>query len=272
MSDTSQGPGWWLASDNKWYPPAGTPAPPPPPLPPSGQPQPPYGTHPMQPPPYAQPVQKKSGKGCLIAVLVVFGLLAALAIVAGVLVSMFADDVAENALGGGDCPFLSDEEAAAALGAGTTTMEMSGLSGVLVMIDSRVMPDDQDCSLQGSGEAAGLGRVARYEGPNASRKYQEELTKARGISESRGNGMTVTTDEYFNKELRGVGDEAFCTKSSGLGAGALVRKGNTLVYASVVANTSASPGVDLSNPNNAKLGTDDMHCEIAQGIVAAVLR
>ena len=32
MSDTSQGPGWWLASDGKWYPPqsASTPLPPPP--------------------------------------------------------------------------------------------------------------------------------------------------------------------------------------------------------------------------------------------------
>jgi hypothetical protein len=26
MSDTSQGPGWWLASDGKWYPPETHPA------------------------------------------------------------------------------------------------------------------------------------------------------------------------------------------------------------------------------------------------------
>jgi len=31
MSDTSQGPGWWLASDGKWYPPESHPAPPQPP-------------------------------------------------------------------------------------------------------------------------------------------------------------------------------------------------------------------------------------------------
>lgn len=39
MADTSQGPGWWQASDGKWYPPTSAPAgaplpPPPPPLPP----------------------------------------------------------------------------------------------------------------------------------------------------------------------------------------------------------------------------------------------
>lgn len=27
MSDVSQGPGWWLASDGKWYPPQTSPAP-----------------------------------------------------------------------------------------------------------------------------------------------------------------------------------------------------------------------------------------------------
>lgn len=49
MSDTPVGPGWWLASDGKWYPPqAASPAPPPPPpvMPPMGSasvPPPPYG-------------------------------------------------------------------------------------------------------------------------------------------------------------------------------------------------------------------------------------
>lgn len=34
MSDTSQGPGWWLASDGRWYPPTSAPRQPPPPPPP----------------------------------------------------------------------------------------------------------------------------------------------------------------------------------------------------------------------------------------------
>lgn len=47
MSDTSQGPGWWIASDGKWYPPeSAQPATPPPPTPPA------Y----MAPPVYSQPV------------------------------------------------------------------------------------------------------------------------------------------------------------------------------------------------------------------------
>lgn len=31
MSDHQAGPGWWLASDRRWYPPESRPAPPPPP-------------------------------------------------------------------------------------------------------------------------------------------------------------------------------------------------------------------------------------------------
>ena len=40
MSDTSQGPGWWIASDSKWYPPQPQQAPPPPPPPPPTAPSP----------------------------------------------------------------------------------------------------------------------------------------------------------------------------------------------------------------------------------------
>ena len=50
MSDTSQGEGWWLASDGKWYPPTSTPAsetPPAPVAPPIASPVPPaYGQAP----------------------------------------------------------------------------------------------------------------------------------------------------------------------------------------------------------------------------------
>lgn len=58
MSETPQAPDWWQASDGKWYPPQPPLAPPPPP---------PMPTTP-----------NKSGKGCLIAVLVAFGLFALL--------------------------------------------------------------------------------------------------------------------------------------------------------------------------------------------------
>lgn len=42
MSDTSQGEGWWLASDGKWYPPQSAPTAPSPATPVYGQPAPGY--------------------------------------------------------------------------------------------------------------------------------------------------------------------------------------------------------------------------------------
>ena len=82
MSDTPQGPGWWQASDGKWYPPQSAPtaAPPPPPSPV-------YGTPPQ--PQWTPPPAKKGGnKGCLIALAVV-GVVLVLGVVATV-VAVFA--------------------------------------------------------------------------------------------------------------------------------------------------------------------------------------
>jgi len=83
MSDTSQGPGWWLASDGKWYPPETAPLPPPlppphtSPLPPQTYVPPPYQQT-YAPPPYHQPwggphPPPKRGHGCLWAVLAAVG-------------------------------------------------------------------------------------------------------------------------------------------------------------------------------------------------------
>jgi Domain of unknown function (DUF4190) len=84
MSDTAQGPGWWLASDGHWYPPelwtGPAPAANPPawttapdatvPVPAPAQSQGPYG-YPRQPPsPYAYAPAKRGTNGLAIASLV----------------------------------------------------------------------------------------------------------------------------------------------------------------------------------------------------------
>ncbi|HET6663954.1 MAG TPA: FxLYD domain-containing protein [Acidimicrobiales bacterium] len=99
MSDTPQGPGWWLASDGRYYPPeqatpAGAPAPPPPgpPMSQPGPPVPPPGayTGPMYAPP-------KSGmSGCAKAAIVGVVAIVLLGIVAAVALVLLADDVVEE--------------------------------------------------------------------------------------------------------------------------------------------------------------------------------
>ncbi len=128
MSDASQGPGWWIASDGKWYPPEQVPGPtappevveppsvvaptPPPvapaPAPPPAAPAPPPAAPPAPPPgappatAYAgPPPAKKSGNGCLKAFLIVFAIAVVLGIgvvvAAGFLVKKGVDTVNSDA-------------------------------------------------------------------------------------------------------------------------------------------------------------------------------
>jgi hypothetical protein len=81
MSDVSQGPGWWLASDGKWYPP---------------QQQPGY-----QPPPPAPPQKKRHGCllfiGGAVVVVVLLGVVLAVLVVA---VASKSTSKASSSLGG----------------------------------------------------------------------------------------------------------------------------------------------------------------------------
>jgi hypothetical protein len=102
MSDVSQGPGWWQASDGRWYPPQPAATPPPVPPPPGAAPGPQWGG--------PQPA-KKSNKGCLIAlavvgVVLVLGIVAVVAIV--VAVGDEVDDRVDEANRDGGIPTFSD--------------------------------------------------------------------------------------------------------------------------------------------------------------------
>jgi hypothetical protein len=285
------------------------PTPPVPPDPPAPQPQhgqPQYGQpqyEPQAPPPYAAPQPQyapppqyapqpqyappgptgpppkgKSNKGCLVALIVVLVLFVGGGIATVVAISVVGHKAFNDAVGSvGPCPYVSDADATAALNTDAeATLFDGGLGKFLDITDDRVLADQRSCILQqkastdsGSG-MPGLGRAVKYSGSDAESRYQQELTKAKGITEDRGNGLSVSTDSYFNKDVSGLGDEAFCTKSSGLTAGVLVRQGSTLVYVSL-AQAGTTPGIDLSDPNNPKLGTDDSACEAAQVLARKIL-
>lgn len=253
MSDTSQGPGWWLASDGKWYPPQ--PAATPPPAPP-GPPAPPMGGAPMggmpmggapmggmpMGAPMAPPAKKGmsgAAKGCLIAFVIVF-VLGAGAVIAGL---FFVGKAVDTAVGGiGNCPIISSEQAQQVLGPGYSADELKGLLSLgNVALDTRVLPDDQRCWITKSGitsspqqsttpSSGRIVTVARYEGGEAQTRFANELAKAGGTKEDKGGGLSVETMGYFLKTVE-LGDEAFCTSSDLIGSsGVLVRKGTTLVY------------------------------------------
>ena len=110
MSDPqnpSPGPGWWLASDGRWYPPESAPQPQAAPTPP---PQAAYAAQPQapawQPPPQQAP--RKSGKGCLIALAIVGAIGAVIVVLIAFAIYKFADTVEDVAdgitVGDVECP------------------------------------------------------------------------------------------------------------------------------------------------------------------------
>lgn len=82
MSDAQQGPGWWLASDGKWYPPQTAT---PPPLPPQ---QPPY--------PHVPPPAASQGNGCLKWALIGGGILFVLGVAVLGCVAVVGNEVVDS--------------------------------------------------------------------------------------------------------------------------------------------------------------------------------
>ena len=85
MSDTSQGPGWWQASDGKWYPPQQQPghwAPPPPPM--TGMPVAPYPVAVSYAPGSAKPTNGFAIASLVLSIIWLAGLGSLLAVIFGI--------------------------------------------------------------------------------------------------------------------------------------------------------------------------------------------
>lgn len=239
---------------------------PPPPPPPSGPP--PSGPLPQPPaavPPPAygapqpglpQPPAKSGMNGCAIAaiVLVVLLVLGGVGVfVVGAVVINKGKDKLEQATGGnldltvGDCPVLSNSKAKELFGANAeaTTIPLEGLIGFA--FDDRVLRDSDSCWVNNADQQS-LIVLHHREGGDARAAYQKERDLAQPTSQDQGGGLTLENEGYFDKDVSGLGDEAFCTGSSLSGAtGVLVRKGDRLLYLSI------SPGPDEFDPS--QLGT-----------------
>jgi hypothetical protein len=266
MSDTPQGPGWWLASDGKYYPPEQ--ASPPPPVPPPT---------PAAPPPAAPPApaNKSGGKGCIYALIAVAAFIA-IGVIGAIAAVVFlggkAVDTIEDAAEQKDCPFLSNAAASDALGRDVEALELSGFTGLMgIGTDNRVLDGSPSCVLMADNDEIAA-RVARHQGSDASAMFDQARDVADGTSEDQGGGLTLETDAYLSDQEVSTGDEGFCTTSSLLGAsGALVRKGDTLVYVSIqpaIGSTGTVPDLDLEAGGFA---TDSENCATAQKVAQEVL-
>ena len=202
--------------------------------PPPGQPPQQGWGAPGQPGWNAAPPPAKSGNGCLKACLIVGVLLVVLAVIAFIvlfaagasIVSGLGVDSNGNFK---DCSIVSSAQVQTVLGPDTQVSPLSGLANTIggVTLDKRILPNAENCwvgsgtspdSSQVNGE---FGRIAKYSGGDAGSVFDQARTAAQ-------NG------QYFVNDVPNAGDQAFCTGWSDQypGTGALVRKGNDLVYVS----------------------------------------
>lgn len=240
---------------------------------------PPYGRSPYGPPQPPPGPPRKSNTGKILAISAgVFVVLVVLAVVAvSSLIGSVADKVGNIAGDTGvGCDAVATADVDAALGGKYDVIQLGGGIGAMAapVLDSRVLADAATCWAVESGNEAGrLARVARYSGGDAAARFAKEKTAAQGTTEDRGNGLSVSTEGYFAGDVQ-AGDQAFCTSGDPLGsAGALVRRGDTLVYVSTTAagdGAASIPQIGVDDSGKMTFASDRANCEKAVALAAKV--
>ena len=214
-------------------------------------------------PPWNPAPAKSSGNGCLKACLIVGAILVVLFFIAVAGIVFLGNQIIKSVPIDEQgnlqaCPFVSNDQLSGVLGSGTEAVPLTGFfdATIGIILDKRVMPDDEDCWITADG-STGTGRIARYQGSDAGAKFLAEKQAAQPTSQDQGNGVTLENPGYFAGDVSGVGDEAFCTDfSSALMEGVLVRQGDTLVYVSLQGGTDSAEST----------------CQQAQRVAQAILR
>ncbi|MBN9097596.1 MAG: hypothetical protein J0I49_05720 [Pseudonocardia sp.] len=250
----------------------------------SGQPQsgqPPYGPPPQGGPGAPPPRKSSTGKILAITAIVLVVLVGGGVFAVSRVVGTVADKV--GGLAGGTsatCDAVSTDDVNAALGGTYDVVQLGGAIGGLTapVLDSRVLADAPvSCWAVESGNSADgngggrLARIATYTGPDATARFAKEKAAAKGTSQDQGNGITVSTDGYLGPDVQ-AGDEAFCTTGDMLGsAGALVRRGDTLVYVSTTAaggGAASIPQIGVGDNGAPSFSTDKANCDKAVALAA----
>jgi hypothetical protein len=168
-------------------------------------------------------------KACLIVgliglALVVVGIVAAV-ILGGRIVSEIAED--PDAFFGGPCPIADSFAVSEAVGQPVELFALEGFMGGTMdaLLDRRLLPDAPDCYAIGDD-----GFVARIAvDPTGGIQAFDE---ARDLAEA----------SFLERDLPGVGDEAFCTSVSATGSsGVLVRWGDQVAYVSIADDNTFNP-------------------------------
>jgi hypothetical protein len=206
----------------------------------------------------------------IVAVVLVVALGGCAALVA-VAVNKGADRLGDLAASADGCPLVSADAARSAIAPDTELLEIRGLASLAgIALDTRALADAPSCMFSSPDGDGPMGRIARLRSGDARDVFRDERTRAQGVTEQRGNGLSVESDSYFSKDVD-VGDEAFCTVAGVPPmSGVLVREGDTVVYVSLLPDQDQLDDIGVDD-GGTKLTFDDENCERAQEIARAVL-
>lgn len=203
MADSSSpppGPGWWLASDGRWYPPQSA-------------------TPPMAPmAPIPPPQQSKSGNGCLIGLAVGGVVLLVLLGLVGVVVWMITDAVEEVAdgitVGDVECPTEDDvsdlighdvelaTSGSIVVAAGCTYTGDGTGAGVVIVSGSGLIADEVIAELETEAEANGVEATSIDVGEGG--KAFGSPTRSEAATKADGQIVEV---EIFSEGTEPIGDQ-----------------------------------------------------------------
>jgi hypothetical protein len=212
----------------------------------------------------ATPPPPKQGNGCLKACLIVAVIGIILVIIAVIALGAFVNRVGGSLNIGPngeltECPFVSNAALEGPLGKNAQATELTGIYDATIgqVLDKRVLATAQSCWILEAGQTtSGTGRIARYQGGDASDKFATEHQAA-------------IDGDYLAADVTGVGDQAFCTGISVEGmTGVLVRKGSTLVYVSFLDATYAAGQDTTTGPGGADYSP--AACKLAENVAAAI--
>ena len=213
-----------------------------------------------------KPGMSGCGKAAIVGVVVlaILGIGITVAAVAGV--HFIGKQVKEAT---GPCPFVSNSAVREVLGPNAKAQKLGGIFKNLTSVinDNRVLAEAPSCWVIDGG--AGAARIAKLTG-GAKERFAKERALADPQTTDKGGGLSVTREGYFGSEVKGLGDEAFCTASDFTGdVGVLVRKGDTLVYASI--RPSDFDPADLQADATTGALLNDKACTLAQKLARSVI-
>ena len=197
----------------------------------------------------AEPAPPAKGNGCLKACLIVGVILVILAaiFIGGLILigGRIAGSITENIDSNGnlkECPFVSNSTLDSVLGSGVEASPLTGFFDATLglVLDKRVLrerrrllADHRELDRRELGLRVGSPATRAVTLRRCSNRNSRTPSPPRT---DQGNGLSVETEGYYGGPVTGVGDEAFCTDTTLAGQGGiLVRKGDTLVYVSLMA-------------------------------------